>query len=420
MIKFGEWLPDLAEYDAPGVVEAKNVVPVSDGFREYKSLSGATSALDTFCRGAFSAQASSKATYSYAGSGTKLYQLVDATWTDQSKASGTYSLVDANSWEFTKWGEDIIAVGGTNASTPVPPQIITMGAVGTTEFANLGGSPPQAKHIAVVRDFVVLGNLLEGEELDAVEYPSRIRWSGINDNTEWTTDPAAQSDYSDLAGAGGWIRGIRGGEYGVIFQERSIWKMEYVGPPIVFTLDETLPGVGTSCPNSIVQYGDTIFFYGQTGFQAVVNGSELVEIGKDKINRWMRDNFDNNYFDRMVGAFDLQNRRIMWVFPSKNAVMGAPDYGVIFDMNSGRWSRFEDDVTFIWDTFGGDYTLEGLDNVSSDLDALGQSLDSSVWVGGAVELGGFSDTHTSGTFSGSVWMPLLRHRKHVLRQIGLT
>lgn len=397
MIEFNEWLPDLAEYQTNGVVEAKNTIPVSDGFKEYKSLSTSSTALDTYCRGAFTSQASDKATYSYAGSGTKLYQLVDNTWTDQSKASGTYALIDSDSWEFTKWGETVIAVGGINAATPIPPQIITMGAIGTTEFADLGGSPPQARHVAVVRDFVVLGNIYES----TATYPARIRWSGINDNTEWTTNPTAQSDYSDLAGAGGWIRGIRGGEYGVIFQERSIWRMEYVGPPIVFTLDETLPGIGTSAPNAIVQYGDTIFFYGQTGFKAIRNGVEDVEIGRDKINKWVGSNFDASYFNRMVGGFDFRNRRIVWVFPTNSATDGFPDYGVIFDLNSGKWSRFEDDVAFVWDTFGGDYTLEGLDSISANIDTLGESLDSQLWIGGSVDFGGFDSAYKSGSFTGT-------------------
>jgi hypothetical protein len=46
------------------------------------------------------------------------------------------------------------------------------------------------------------------------------------------------------------------------------------------------------------------------------------------------------------------------------------------------------------------YTLEGLDDVSSSLDALPFSLDSKVWQGGAPILGAFSQDNKLGAFSG--------------------
>lgn len=396
MIDFTEWLPDLGDYDNPGLLEAKNVVPSENGYKQFLSLNAATNAINSQVRGAFAAQSSDRNNFNYAGTGTKLYQLVSGTWTDQSKASGTYALSDGDSWEFVKWGETILAVGGINSATPVPPQVITLGAAGATEFADLGGTPPQTRHIGIVRDFVVLGNLYE----DATAYPSRIRWSGINSSTTWGTDPQTQADYSDLGGEGGWIRGIRGGEYGVIFQERSIWKMEYAGPPITFSLDETLPGIGTSFPNSIVQYGDDIFFLGQTGFKLVRGGSQIVDIGKSKIDKWFYSELNDSFPERVIGALDRRNRRVIWLFPSSSSGDSEGDAGVIFDLNTGKWSHFEDAVSWLWDSFGEDFTLETLDGVSVSLDALPFSLDSSNWVGGEISVSGFSHSHTSGGFDG--------------------
>lgn len=397
MIPFGEWLPDIAAYGNEGSTEAKNVVPTEEGFRQLLDLNTATTALNGYARGAFAAQASSQLSYNYAGSGSKLYQLVDGAWTDQSKASGTYSLVADASWEFVKWGERIIAVGGVNSGTPVPPQIITLGAVGGTEFADLGGSPPQAYHVAVVRDFVVLGNLYES----AANYPARVRWSGVNDETNWSTDPSAQSDYQDLQGAGGWIQAIRGGQFGVIFQERSVWRQDYIGPPLAFSFNETLPGIGVLAPNSVVQYGDLIFFLSQTGFKAVRGGAEILDIGENKIDRWFLSRFDEDQKHRMSGAVDRRNKRIMWVFPAIGAIDGFPNEGVIFDLASGRWSRFERSVALVHDAYGEDYTLEGLDSVSANLDALPASLDSPSWIGGAINIGGFDNEHKSGLFDGA-------------------
>lgn len=416
MIKFGAWIPDIAAYGNDGATEAKNVVPTSDGFRPMLALVADTSALNLYCRGAFAAQANTLLSYNYAGTGTKLYQLVDGTWTDQSKASGTYALSDGDNWEFIKWGEKIIGVGGINTGTAVPPQVIGMGAAAATEFADLGGSPPQARHIAVVRDFIVMADLYESATL----YPNRIRWSGVNDETEWTTSPAKQSDYQDLQGDGGFIQSVKGGQFGLIFQERSIWRMDYIGPPHAFSVNEILPGVGTQAKNSVVQYGNSVFFLALDGFKALVDGETLEHIGENKVDRWFFDRLDEDNVHRMVGAVDNRNKRVMWIYPGASNVDGMPNEALIFDMASGGWSRGVFDCEWIYRAYGEDYTLDGLDAVSASLDDLPYSLDSTAWVGGAISLSGFYSDHKSGRFDGSALDAVLETKEDRLSGVART
>ena len=47
------------------------------------------------------------------------------------------------------------------------------------------------------------------------------------------------------------------------------------------------------------------------------------------------------------------------------------------------------------------YTLEALDEISASLDALSASLDSSIWDGGKLSVGGFSATNVPSTFDGA-------------------
>lgn len=55
-----------------------------------------------------------------------------------------------------------------------------MSLAGNT-FADLAGSPPKARRITVVGDFIVMGNLDEG----GTQYPNRVRWSGFNNSEAW-------------------------------------------------------------------------------------------------------------------------------------------------------------------------------------------------------------------------------------------
>ena len=109
-----------------------------------------------------------------------------------------------------QFGEYVIAAGGTGEE-------LQKWQLGTdTAFANLAGSPPKADFIAVVRDFVWVGNIDEGSG----RVPFRVRWSGFNDIDGWTTG-TDQSDFQDLPDSGA-VTGLVGGEYCTILCERNL------------------------------------------------------------------------------------------------------------------------------------------------------------------------------------------------------
>lgn len=463
-LKFGEWLPDLADNENPGSTEAKNVMPSVDGYEPLRELTPVTTALDSECLGAFSAFSNEGFVYNFAGSRTNIYELRGGNWSVRSNSGsfayeatpgvlqltgvaatsvievdgylatpGTLRLVgavatvdlpdvsyeatpgvlrlapsplnpeveitssgfflvgnDGEFWEFAKWGDKVIAVGGHR----VDPQVITLG---DQQFSDLGGSPPKARHIAVVRNFVVMGDLVEG----GVTYAQRLRWSGINDETTWTTSQVKQADYQDLRGNHGILQAIRGGEYGIIVMEHGIFIMEYIGPDAVFSIRETMPFVGTPAPHSVVRHGNVCFMLGQDGFVGLEHGRRTLDIGSNKIDRWFFDNVETDYIVRTVGAWDRVRGKVFWIFPVHGSNNGRPNHGLVFDLDSGRWSHFEDEVEWIFTALGQSLTLEELDSISSSLDLLPASLDSRLYTSNDLELMGFGEAHTSGAFDGT-------------------
>ena len=389
-LPFAEWLPDLADKDNPGSNIHKNVLPSVDGPEQFLGLVEESTALNTKCLGAVAVKDDAGVAYNYAGTTTKLYSNVNQTWTDVTRAGDDYTVDTDDFWEFVRWGSKVIAVGGLNADAP--PQIITLGGA---NFTDLGGTPPRARHIGVVRNFVVMGNVNRG----GTAYPNEVDWSGINDETQWGTSASKQSDFQALENNGGNIQKVVGGEYGVIFQEHTIARMDYIGPPFVFSFDETLPGYGTPSPNSVVQYGDRVFYLDQAGFKVITQGRSIEHIGHNKVDDWFFSNVDNSNLLYVIGAVDKFRQHIWWIFPTNGTV---PDYGLVFDLKSGHWSYFEErDCEWIYNALGVSTDLESLDTPSgSDIDALSESLDSRVWMGGAIALHGFSENHKSGTFSG--------------------
>ncbi len=89
MIPFGEYLPDQADLDNPGVVTAKNVLPYARGFGPVPALSAYSSALTARGQGAFSCEDKAGTAYNFAGDATKLYSLaLDGTWSNVTTRPG--------------------------------------------------------------------------------------------------------------------------------------------------------------------------------------------------------------------------------------------------------------------------------------------------------------------------------------------
>ena len=383
-LSFGEWMPDMPDIANPGVTLAQNVIPHVGGYRQFSALATNSSALTTAAIGAASFSDDSGNTESYAGITQKLYRLQDATWADKSGA--TYATGNEGYWEFLKWGQGVIA---TNFADPV--QYKTMGA--GTNFADLSGSPPKAYHIGAVQNIVVLGNINDG-----THYADTIAWSGFNAETNWgNPNPATQSDRQKLAGDGGDVQAILGGDVGVIFTERSIWTMEYVGPPLIFQLKEVSVGVGTPAPRTCVRHGNSVFFYGEDGFYRYDIGRGLTQIGHSKVNLWFADRVSKDNYHKITAAIDVPNSKVAWGYPTGG---GNPDEILFYDWQTDQWSYAEQDheVLFLGRAQG--VTLAGLD-AYGNLDTLTLSFDADAWKGGALALYGFFTDHKSGVFNGA-------------------
>lgn len=391
VIPFGEWLPDLPVLENPGATVATNVIPAATSYRPFQSLAPFTSALSAYCRGAISVLDNAGNSYIFAGDDDNLYQLSATAFGTANHSSGAYALGDADNWEFVQFGERVIA------TTLVEPMQVVQ--LGSASFTNLITSTlkPQTNHIDVVREFVVGGYMRE----DGTDYPQRVRWSALDDATQWSSNASTQSDFQDLFGNGGHITRVVGGEVGLIFQERSIFRMIYTGPPLVFQFDEVEVNRGAMCPGGVVKLGAWVYFISDDGFYRInQNQGESVPIGKNKVDEYFLADFDPSYAHRVVGAVDFVNNLIYWAYPGADNTGGTPNKILIYSVVNERWSLAVLDTEFLFRASTIGYTLDELDNVNINLDLLEFSLDSNVWRGGRAQFAAFNSSHKLSFFSG--------------------
>lgn len=379
MIEFGEWLPDQSDLGNSGVLEAKNVIPGARGYRPAKDLSTISNAADNYLRGIYATRDASNTVQLFAGDSAKLYKYAasDSDLDNVSK-SGNYTLGTTDRWNFVQFGEFVIGASGDG-------QILQKYQVGTSSlFADISGAPA-AKYIAVVRDFVVCANV----KYSSTVHQDRLYWSSINDSQAWTIG-TNQSDIQDIPDSGK-ITGIVGGQSGTVLLERGIARIDYVGSPLIFTVDRIETNNGCEIPSSIVSLGSNAVFYLSPNGFCLFDGNRSNQIGAEKVDRFFYDNLNPAHHHRTTAAIDPNNQTVMWSFVSNDSSDGEPDKIMVYNYAIGRWSLLELAHESLGTILIPGYSLEQLDNINTSLDAMTTSLDSTLYEGDSFTLGGSKD-----------------------------
>src|SRR4051812_39809255 len=98
LLPFGEYRPDVSDFEGQASKNILNVIPRGDGYGPFPSFSIATSALISACRGAFYALKSDGSVQVFAGTSNALYQLDNTTlgWKPVSRVAVVTSITNAS------------------------------------------------------------------------------------------------------------------------------------------------------------------------------------------------------------------------------------------------------------------------------------------------------------------------------------
>lgn len=367
-ILLGEWLPDQPGVTG-AVTDAKNCYPVSNGYAPFKgeadySDAAATELIITFA-GKFDG-----ATTLFAASATQIYKFDNNDSSLDALTTSGYTTVEG--WDVTQFGPRIILANGIDKL-----QGWTLNS--SAYFGDLSADAPVAKYVTVVRDFVVAAN--DGSNT------SKVYWSDLNDETDWTPATSSQADFQILPD-GGDITGLAGGEYGLIFLERAIYRMSYVGSPFFFQFDAISRSLGCISGGSIAQYGNLTYFLSDDGFY-VCDGQVTKNIGNEKVNRWFFDNaIPGEISTGMSATVNPITKLVIWKF---NNNFGGQNL-LIYSIDLNKWTYADTTAESVSYILTPSATLEQVDNYNTSIDALDIPLDSQVFAGGQLLLAGVSNS----------------------------
>ena len=363
------------------VVKTSQVVTittsVAHGFSVGDSVTVAATST-TAVNGTFNVDTVTSTTFTYAQSGGNI-----STTADTGTVTFAYVTPTNQRWRFTQFGNVLIAANGGN-------RLQGFNLNSSSTFQDLAADAPQSRYVTVVRDFVVSAYVNS-----STVFPYRVQWSALGDESSWANSATTQADFQDIPD-GGSIVGITGGEYGLVFMDRSIHRMSYIGSPLVFQFDNISRNLGCYEANSIVQYGGTSFFLADDGFYAC-DGQQVIPIGNEKVNRYFYSDVDEGILSLMSAAVDPFRKLVIWAYASQSSA--TVNKLLIYNYQTGRWTSGTTNASRVASSSTPSFDLEGMD-VFGNLEQIQSSFDDRVWLGGKMQFAGVKNTKIV-TFSGN-------------------
>ena len=298
-------------------------------------------------------------------------------WDNVSRAGSPYATAAGERWRFAMFTPRLIATNYTN-------EVQVFNLDSDTDFSDLAGSPPRARYVDIVRDFVFLGSI-NGQE-------NRVHWSGLNDCEFWT--PGTKScDFQD-APAGGPVTGVIGGATAYVMQQQRVTRFNYVpGSTAIFQVDEVQGAKGLAAPNSLVRLGDQAWYLSTEGFYwfDIISGGQK-PIGVNKWRTFFLNDLRAGTENRVLGAADPVNPIILWAYVSRDNSTVVPDRILAYDRVLDEAAVFNVTVEAMTAWITGDINMETMNGFGT-MDTLPYSLDSPAWKQGTSTIGIFRNDH---------------------------
>lgn len=364
-IAFGPWRPDAPNYENQGCVTAENVKPATGGYGPFHGAVPTGDSTDGTCKGAKLLFRSDGTAVVVGGVDDELFHMTGGTVNTD---TGLTSVGD-NQWVFVQFNQYVIAISATNA-----PQYLTA-LDSDTSFSALPGSPPTCATGGRVGNYLMLGNTSTN--------PYQISWCDENDVTDWSS---GTSGSAELQHEYGEITAFGGDRFPVVFQQYGVSRITAVGPPTIFRIETIEEARGCIAPGSVVTVGFMTYFLAHDGF-CVTDGNTVRRIGEHKVDKWFFDQASDADKFRTHGAVDWENQCVVWAYYPLTA--DGFTKLLIYSWEQDEWSSATMTVDRLVENSVGAVSIEQIDAIYGNLDAIPVSLDSPEFVARGRVLGAF-------------------------------
>ena len=243
-------------------------------------------------------------------------------------------------WSTTNLNGLLIATNGYDApqmwplnSSGIPSKTIPLRELQNWSSATTitaGASTNKCEVIRSFRTFLVGLNWTNVADRTNIE-PRIVKWSteasfGSAPSTWNSLDATLDAAEYELADTPGDIlEGLPLGDSFIIYKNDSIYVMNYVGTPYIFSFKLLSPTIGALCKNSVVDYEGGHFFMGNSNFYQC-NGQTVTPLLTGKIRRAVFDeivagDLSDPTWQKSFVAADHVHKEILACYPTQSSTV---------------------------------------------------------------------------------------------------
>ena len=219
--------------------------------------------------------------------------------------------VDARTWQFDIFGEDLVAsVNGHpliqwDASNGVANRAFFIDDAYTSDSA----TPNTTRGVIVStpdRHLVALG----------ADDPLTVAFASQETTNTWTAAATNTAGSQKLTGGSRIVGARRTRGQILIWTDTGLHSMTFRGPPYTFGFRELATGCGLSGPLSAVEVGGIVYWMGINQFFAF-DGSVRPLIGP--INNFVFQDINYVQIEKVVAGLDKEHNEVFWFYPTANS-----------------------------------------------------------------------------------------------------
>ena len=243
-------------------------------------------------------------------------------------------------WSSDNFGEDLIMnprfggifywdkSGGTSAR-----------AVNITSLPGANLAPTVGMQVIVSdtdRHVIVLGAdpIVGGARTGTLD-PMLVAFSDQESATEWQPQTTNTAGSVRLSSGSEIVGGIRSRQETLIWTDTSLYSMQFVGPPLTFSVNLINQGVGMISPNACINSPNGVFWMSQDGFY-LYNGS--VQRVACSVLSYVQEGLDIDQSFKTFAILNKEFNEVWWFYPATEDGTQEISRYVIYNYSENTWS----------------------------------------------------------------------------------
>ena len=198
--------------------------------------------------------------------------------TGTSVSSGSGSPIGSvDDWTLDNWGEILIASPHNSSVDSVQFQgVYSWQPTSNTPYAQIiPQAPPVNEGIFVAmpqRQIIAYGSTFTG-----IQDPLLVRWCDVSNYSAWIGTVVNQAGSYRIPKGSRIVGGLQAPQQCLLWTDISLWSMQYVGSPYIYSFNEIASGCGLIAKKAACVMDGTAFWMGQSQFYMLSgNGVEAI------------------------------------------------------------------------------------------------------------------------------------------------